>query len=49
MPDYWQRTSQLHPDVDPTQLDTDRMEQDRVGTSNIWWTCWDSSQTRDCL
>ena len=41
--DYWQRTSQLHPDVDPAQIDTQRMEQDRVGTSNIWWSTGDSN------
>jgi len=42
--EHWQRAKQLHPDLDPTQLDLDHIEQDRVGTSNIWWTLVDGTR-----
>ncbi|MCL1900318.1 MAG: recombinase family protein [Promicromonosporaceae bacterium] len=41
--DYWQRTQQLHPDIDLTAPLPPDLARDRVGTSNLWWSIGDSN------
>ncbi|MDR2454514.1 MAG: hypothetical protein LBD51_08285 [Bifidobacteriaceae bacterium] len=41
--DYWQRTQQLHPDIDLTAPLPPDLVGDRVGTSSIWWSIGDSN------
>ncbi len=36
--DYWQRTKQLDPTINLDAPLSEKLAEDRVGTSNIWWS-----------